>query len=318
MASKFIVWVDDGSATSNTYDYDNYNSNNQRKIGFQPNTTASSKLMNTALRQSTLITAALMNAVLGSNTTLTHQSTLSAITSTLQNTFPFNLNVRSASNQLYMTGNSVTAALSTVLGFGNTVQNNRQFVYGYSNQATGSDSFVLGQNLVVPGVSQVVLGQFNKADANDAFQIGYGTSSLRANIMNITKAGVGYIGGKKIYLNGDTINADTTDKVNTTDKSSEVDTTNVYGLYCCTVQLPDNTNCSFTLFLNNGTEYTNIGVDASINSNRFRSGYFGTAHLNTSTKRIVCEVGYYDAETGKCTSKNTINASVVRKITFNS
>lgn len=314
MASKFIVWVDDNTATSNTYDYNNYNSNNQRKIGFQPNTTASSKLMNTALRQSTLITAALMNTVLGNNTTLTHQSTLSDITNALQNTFPFNLNVRSASNQLYMSGNVVTATLSTVLGFANTVQNDHQFVYGFSNQVTGSGSFTIGHNLIVPGVSQVVLGQFNKTDANDAFQIGYGSSSsLRANIMNITKAGIGYIGGKKIYLNGDTINANTTDKVNTTDKSSEIDTSNVYGLYCCTVQI--NTDyISFTLFLNNGNEYTNIGIDYNMNEGKFRNGWFGTAKLNTSTKRIVCNLAFYDADTGKIIDTKTVNASVVRKI----
>lgn len=315
MASKFIVWVDDGSATSNTYDYDNYNSNNQRKIGFQPNNTASSKLMNTALRQSTLITAALMNAVLPNNTSLTHQSTLSAITNALQNAFPFNLKVRSGQNQFYMIGNTVVEN-STVLGYSNKCAGLRHFIYGYSNNTNGTDNFVFGQNLSVMGISQVVLGKFNKNNADDAFQIGYGSSSsARANLMNITKTGIGYIGGKKIYLAGDTINADTTDKVNTTNKSSEIDT-NVYGLYCCTVQLPDNTNCSFTLFLNNGTEYTNIGVDANINTNKFRSGYFGTAHLNTSTKRIVCEVGYYDAETGKCTSKDTINATVVRKISL--
>lgn len=64
MANNFKIF---GENTSNILTDAAFNTSTERQNGFQPNTTASSKSVNTALRESTLGVTALMNAILNSN-----------------------------------------------------------------------------------------------------------------------------------------------------------------------------------------------------------------------------------------------------------
>lgn len=66
MANNFKIF---GENTSNILTDAAFNTSTERQNGFQPNTTASSKSVNTALRESTLGVTALMNAILNSNNT---------------------------------------------------------------------------------------------------------------------------------------------------------------------------------------------------------------------------------------------------------
>ena len=66
MANNFKIF---GENTSNILTDAAFNTSAERQNGFQPNTTASSKSVNTALRESTLGVTALMNVILNSNNT---------------------------------------------------------------------------------------------------------------------------------------------------------------------------------------------------------------------------------------------------------
>lgn len=124
-------------------------------------------------------------------------------------------------------------------------------------------------------------------------------------------------GGKNFAFNvnnaKNAANADNATKSNSITTSPTIDTSNPYGLYACTVQAPNNDKLSFLLFVNDGNEYTIIGVAANIDENKFISGWYGTAHI-TPAGKVSCELGFYDSSTGKCDQKVIKNATIVRKI----
>ena len=84
--SKFKVWIDSPIVNSNVKDVDDFNdadsSKTQRVGGFQAGTPISSQYVNSALRQSTLVTSALMD--LTGDTSLDYTSTTDAVKNKLQ------------------------------------------------------------------------------------------------------------------------------------------------------------------------------------------------------------------------------------------
>lgn len=60
---SFLVWVADANLSGNVMDVSSYSYDSQRLSGFQSGTAASAIRVNTALRQSTLVTMAIMNAM---------------------------------------------------------------------------------------------------------------------------------------------------------------------------------------------------------------------------------------------------------------
>lgn len=84
MASKFNVWIDDGQVTgSNTLSLID---DSQKKVGFKAGTAASSQRVNTILRETSLVSTALMN-IFDSNGTCTYASPLSAVQALMSSYF---------------------------------------------------------------------------------------------------------------------------------------------------------------------------------------------------------------------------------------
>lgn len=85
--SKFKVWINDDTINKNIKSVDDFNSDtssvSQRVNGFQAGSVISSSFMNSALRQSTLVTSALMD--LTGDTSLDYTSKTSDVTSALKN-----------------------------------------------------------------------------------------------------------------------------------------------------------------------------------------------------------------------------------------
>lgn len=82
MATRFGVWIDTPNTgeSGNVMSYSAFASDTQRASGFIAGTIASSVRMNTALRQATLVTAALMSS-LDDSSTLDMNSSLADLTS---------------------------------------------------------------------------------------------------------------------------------------------------------------------------------------------------------------------------------------------
>lgn len=88
MATRFGVWIDTPNTgeSGNVMSYSAFASDTQRASGFMSGTIASSIRMNTALRQATLVTAALMNAI-APDSTLDMNSSLADLTNFLSTFF---------------------------------------------------------------------------------------------------------------------------------------------------------------------------------------------------------------------------------------
>ena len=63
MATKFKVWVDSPSAGTNVQSMSDFSSDSQRQNGFAAGNAASAIRVNTALREATLITTAIMDTI---------------------------------------------------------------------------------------------------------------------------------------------------------------------------------------------------------------------------------------------------------------
>lgn len=98
--SKFKLWVEDANVSQNTQAYNTFVNDRQRESGFQAGEPASSIRVNTALRQSSLITVALMEVIAESDTTHDYTSTLASM-KTLIKTGLKSVKVNSASQADY-------------------------------------------------------------------------------------------------------------------------------------------------------------------------------------------------------------------------
>ena len=80
--SNFKIWIDDGKVNdTNTVNKNDFltSSNSERVLGFKPGTPSSSSYVNTALRQANLVTCALMEEILGENTSLDFSSNVADV-----------------------------------------------------------------------------------------------------------------------------------------------------------------------------------------------------------------------------------------------
>lgn len=111
MATKFKVWIDNPSTGTNIQSYADFSSDSQRTSGFSVGTVASSIRVNSALRQASLVSAALMEVV-APNSSCDLTSTVSAVVTDI-NAFMSNLatksDITSINNKL---GTQVTYSLS--------------------------------------------------------------------------------------------------------------------------------------------------------------------------------------------------------------
>ena len=118
--SKFYVWIDNPTTQIET-DID-YNGSSQRINGFMPKTKIQSKVMNSALRQATLVTAALMNALNINNVDMF--SSLEDVTEAIRQ--------KIASSSLNIVNGS---GLYSVVGLEDTTRAN--YAYGRANLSIG-------------------------------------------------------------------------------------------------------------------------------------------------------------------------------------
>lgn len=114
----FYTWIDSPVAGTNVLDSVTYSSDSQRTNGFQSGTVASSIRVNTALRQSTLVTAALMSAM-GLDTMSSYLDSLSSIVTKISTFF----------GSLTVTPNPVTTDEDTILS-GLTINNTNYRIVG--------------------------------------------------------------------------------------------------------------------------------------------------------------------------------------------
>ena len=80
--SNFKIWIDDGKVNdTNTVNKNDFltSSNSERVLGFKPGTPSSSSYVNTALRQANLVACALMEEIVGENTTLDFSSNVADV-----------------------------------------------------------------------------------------------------------------------------------------------------------------------------------------------------------------------------------------------
>lgn len=150
MASNFQVWID--SATDdNTMSSSELSSDTQRINGFQPSQPASSKRVNSMLRQSSLVNAALMDIIDPSGTT-TLRSSKSDVETLLTNYF------------VSISRNVVTVTFTDSQGGTRALVSDKMFgevVNDYNAGKTITAKFGIYENFALVGV-QKIAGQIGK------------------------------------------------------------------------------------------------------------------------------------------------------------
>lgn len=135
----FYTWIDTATAGTNVLSESNFSSDTQRASGFTAGTLASSIRVNTALRQSTLVTKALMDALeLSSYSYLDNDATMEAqVKTALQNLTLGTIKPNEVSSGLYPTLTSLTfGALTYLVPSGTSVVANPTLA-GTENDLTG-------------------------------------------------------------------------------------------------------------------------------------------------------------------------------------
>ena len=94
---------------------------------------------------------------------------------------------------------------SVSIGYGNTVETTAtsSFVTGWNSTIAGKHSAAIGNYAQTLHENQIALGTYNDAtDANNIFMVGNGSSAQRINLFVIKKDGTGYLGDKRILVEG--------------------------------------------------------------------------------------------------------------------
>lgn len=150
MASNFQVWID--SATDdNTMSSADLSSDSQRANGFQPSQPASSKRVNSMLRQSSLVSAALMDIIDPTGTT-TLRSSKSDVETLMTNYFES------------ISSNIVTVTFTDSQGGTRSLQADKLFgavVNDYNAGKTIIAKYSIYENFVLVGIEKVA-GQIGK------------------------------------------------------------------------------------------------------------------------------------------------------------
>lgn len=234
--ANFYPWID--SSNTNVMSENDFKNDSQRTTGFVAGQAASSKRVNSALRQANLFVAALANIILGNDTTLNLTSSLNAVQTKLASSYPFNLTLWNKGNSGTLVGNSNTnsvnsniAKFSTVFGEHNTLVLPQSFVAGAYNTTialvgTLMPIFQLGTYLTNKSVSttKFVTGQYNEDCGDCVRETGAGTANARKTVEKLDKDGTLYINRLALVTgniteqtnlgNAETLNATTLEALN--------------------------------------------------------------------------------------------------------
>lgn len=152
MANKFILWCED---VNNTQDYTSFSTDSQREEGFKGSTAASAIRVNTALRQSSLVSAALMNALMPDNQTLTYRNDLTTVTNAINTSLTERIkttkvdNASQADDSLHADNADNSTNATNVV----SLQNNTKvpLTINSNNQLTVNDEIIVRKKLVWEG-----------------------------------------------------------------------------------------------------------------------------------------------------------------------
>lgn len=125
MATNFKVWVDDASVGAKVESATEFANESQRTAGFTPNTAASSKIMNSALRQANLVACAWMELLLPNNTTLSLTSSVNAVMNAMVEAVPWKQTTGDIKDGKVGTGAIKASAVTTSRIADNAVTNDK-------------------------------------------------------------------------------------------------------------------------------------------------------------------------------------------------
>ena len=135
--ANFYPWID--TSNKNVMSENDFKNDSQRTTGFEAGQAASSKRVNSALRQANLFVAALANIILGNDTTLNLTSSLNAVQTKLESSFPFDLKLRNKEKGCVIGSYTSGGASNTVspgtiasfaFGIGSSVGIDKSFAFG--------------------------------------------------------------------------------------------------------------------------------------------------------------------------------------------
>ena len=160
MATKFKVWVDTPSAGTNVQSMSDFSSDSQRQNGFAAGNAASAIRVNTALREATLITTAIMDTI-APNSNVDVTSTVAQVKSAIATAFSNNkcINTITWNNStffltfLFTDGTSTTVDMSGI--------KNSTTMYGATRD--GSGNVITSTYLTQTNAANTYLTQTNAA-----------------------------------------------------------------------------------------------------------------------------------------------------------
>ena len=215
--ANFYPWID--TSNTNVMSANDFKNDNQRTTGFEAGQAASSKRVNSALRQANLFVAALANVILGNDTTLNLTSSLSAVQTKLADSFPFNLELRNKEKGCVVGSYTSATALNSVrtgttasfvFGTGSYVGIDNSFAFGNTCKISkyltqyNYPTFQFGDHLTNNGVdhSKFVTGYYNTDCGACVRETGAGEPNNRKTIEKLTPDGTLYINRLALVTGG--------------------------------------------------------------------------------------------------------------------
>ena len=177
MANNYKLWCEN---TNSTMDYTTYVNDTQRQNGFQGGTPASSTRVNTALRQSSLITCALMNVLAPDDTTTNFRSSVSDVQTLINNSLTNLIKTTTVdeANKLNL-GTNNSLSITTSSGSPSTTVSNLSIAIGpgaiagnYVSSSTDEYNISIGQNTTAIKRFSTAIGQTAKAWESYSLAIG--------------------------------------------------------------------------------------------------------------------------------------------------
>lgn len=173
---RFKVWIDNVSA-DNIMSYDSFNSDSERKNGFEPGTRARSIAVNSALRQANLVTSAFMEIYLP-NSTLDLTSSLDSTLTNLRAVVLTNLTNGSGVNSVQTNTTSATNKHSVALGEWTKAAGEYSLAIGSGSKANAYCSFAGGVETTANTWTSFAFGYKTLAHATQSFAIGNATIAI--------------------------------------------------------------------------------------------------------------------------------------------
>lgn len=185
---------------------------------------------------------------------------------------------------------------SVSIGYGNIVETTAtsSFVTGWNSTIAGRHSAAIGNYAQTLHENQIALGTYNDAqNADDIFMVGNGSSALRKNVFVVKKDGTGYLGDKKILVEGDVTSSDEIDvKLNGTLSPTAIIMQTYPNVLSSGVEIYENIEDAGKIYLSNttwgtgitlsGTGYALFGTTDNFGSSVQINGFGGTITADNS------------------------------------